>query len=68
MAAINSFIKGLNLWEGSVYIVIHWQTVLLYHMNISKLQPFDKKKRPLFYTVNIYQYFVKALDSVVNIS
>ena len=31
VAAVNSFARFLNSWEGSVYIVIYRQTVLLYH-------------------------------------
>ena len=31
MSSVNSFAKVLNPWKGSVYIIIHRQTLSLYH-------------------------------------
>ena len=31
VAAVNSFVRVLDPWEGKVYIVIHRQTVSLYN-------------------------------------
>ena len=41
MLGINSSTRVLNLWEGSVYIVIHRQTVSLYHNSSVWLDTLD---------------------------
>ena len=58
IAAVNSFARVLNPREGSVNIVIHRQTVSLYHNTLEWLDPLDSsswdRKLPNFHYIYIY--------------
>ena len=46
VATVNSFTKLLNpIWEESIYIVIYWQTVPLYHNSSVWLETRDPSSR-----------------------
>ena len=76
VAAVNSFARGLNPQEGSVYIIIHRDTVSLYHIfsvwldtpdasSWDRNLPNDTQDMVTYIYIYIYIYILKILKAII---